>query len=131
MCDEKRAWFGVIDMTGEDPKTKYSFNPSAIQWWAWMFGKTIAIIAGLWLGVSWVAGGVFDTHLKAFHREAKPAIKLLVTETMESHERSHVTLERVHDIERHNAGVDEKLGNMEEKLDNIEGKIDILIRNGN
>lgn len=130
MCDEKRSWFGVIDMTGGDPKTRYSFNPSAIQWWAWLFGKAVAIVIGLWLGVSWVAGSVFEDSLQEFHQIARPQFEVMMDDKIEAHGRIHVDLERIHEIEKHNAKVDEKLVNMEKKLEDMDDKLDILIRNG-
>ena len=130
MCGEKRSWFGIIDMAGDDPRTRYSFNPSAIQWWAWLLGKIVAIIVGLWLGVNWVAGSVFEDSLNEFHSIARPQFEIMMDDKIEGHMKSYVTIERVHELEKHNERMDEKLSNVEKKLEDIDDKLDILIRNG-
>ena len=130
MCDEKRSWFGVIDMSGAGPKTTYSINPSALQWWLWLLGKVIAIIIGLWLGVNWVAGDVFEDALAEFHSVAKPQFEQMVDRKIQENMKTYVTIERVHELEKHNERMDEKLSNVEKKLEDIDDKLDILIRNG-
>lgn len=130
MCREKRSLFGIIDMSGEDPKTRYSFNPTAIQWWVWFGGKCVAIFLGLWLGIAWVSANVFDEQLREFHRVAQPQIHKLVEEHVASHESGHVTDARIDMIEMHDAAVEQRLQSMEKQLDKMDGKLDILIRNG-
>lgn len=137
MCNEKRSWFGVIDMSGAGPKTTYSINQSALQWWAWFIGKVIAIIVGLWLGVNWVAGDVFDDALNEFHSVARPQFEQMMDRKIENYTQSFVTIERVHELEKHNERVDEKLKNMERTLAlqattmiDMNRKLDVLIRNG-
>lgn len=122
--------FQKIDLTGREPEVSYSLNPKAWQWWIWLAGRLVAVVVGLWIGISFVAGYVFKDRLQEFHTIAKPEIEGLVIEKLQSHEKSHVTMERVHKIENQAGRVDERLQAIEKQLDGMDRKLDQIIRNG-
>ena len=130
MCDERRALFQRVNFMGDSPKATYSINPTAWQWWGWLLGRVVGVIAGLWLGISFVAGNVFDERLNDFHERVQPVIEEIIKEEVEHHSSlpAHPgVLERLNEGERHDAAMDGRFIGMEKQLDNIERKVDILI----
>lgn len=117
-------------MSGKTPSVSYSFNPAAWQWWAWFCGRLVAIVVGLWLGVSFVADKVFDENLYQFHLQAKPEIHSLVKDSVAAHEKDHVTVERVHQLETQAGRVDEKFESLQRQLDSMDRKLDAILKNG-
>jgi hypothetical protein len=119
---------------GAEPKTAYSYNPAAWQWWLGQIVKVMSIVGGIWLGISWAAGHVFDERLQQFHTIAKPEIRELIKDEVADHAAQPAhgdVLTRLRDVERENAGEAAELGSVNRRLDRIESKLDILIRNGN
>ena len=136
MCTEKRGLFQVIDMSGSIPKTKYSFNPTAIQFWGWAFAKLAALVVTLWVAISFIAGYTFDENLKEFHATAKPEIETMVDDKIEFHEAasSMPTTERIHVIEAQQMVIQEQVSTLQvtakdntEKLDKMDDKLDRLL----
>lgn len=134
MCTEKRGLFQVIDMTGDSPKTKYSFNPTAIQFWGWACAKMAALIVGLWIAVSFIAGYTFTENLTLFHDKAKPAIEKLIDEKIFLHEAIAPTTERIHVIEAQQMVIQEQVKTLDETvkangetLDKMDDKLDRLL----
>jgi len=130
MCDDRRAFFQKISLVGKEPKVAYSINPTAWQWWLWLGGRLAAVVIGLWVGISFVAGQVFDKRLYDFHQMAKPQIETFIESEITNHEDGHVTEARIDVIERHNTGVDIQLEGVVKQLDKMDKKLDVLILNG-
>jgi hypothetical protein len=135
MCQDRRAWFQKVDLKGREPEVAYSFNPTAWQWWLWLGGRLVAIVVGLWVGISFVAGHVFDERLNQFHDVAVPEIESLIENKLEvrrlqSYTDRQPTVERIHALEAEDQRVGAILTEYGKQLDRIEDKVDILIRNG-
>lgn len=139
MCNDRRATFQRIDMSGPQPKATYSFNPTAIQFWIWTVMKVTGIIVGIVLGMTVVSETVFHRELEMFHREAKPAIDLLMDRKIAA-EREAIARSvesKVHALELSATTQKQKLEAIQEKsadnaarLIRIEDKIDKLLQNG-
>lgn len=137
MCKEKRSFFQVVDMSGNEPKTKISFNPTVVQFWAMLFAKLAGLVVLVWGLMLFAADWQFQKSLKKFHEDVRPGI----IETIESEVSDHASLpahegviERITAREIHDAAVDEKLiaietRQMEQKTQasRIESKIDRLL----
>ena len=135
MCQDRRAWFQIIDLTGREPEVAYSLNPKAWQWWIWLAGRLVAVVVGLWLGISFVAGHVFEERLDSFHEVAVPEIEQLIdakiqVRRLESVSDQQPTLERIHSLEAEDQRVGAVLIEYGKQLDRIEDKLDILISSG-
>jgi hypothetical protein len=117
MCEDKRATYQVVDMSGKEPTQKVSINLTAMQFWMQTFVKAAAIFAALWAGMSFIAASTFNDQLKIFHSEAKPQIERVIDSKIESHriEAEKPFDERLHAIETHAEVTDQKLSDMERR----------------
>jgi len=96
-------------MSGDEPKTKISFNPTMVQFWGWTLFKAGAIIIALWGGIAFVADYQFERSLKIFHEKAKPEIikaiedsEIHTGERLQTHAEQPAhgeVIERIHTIE--------------------------------
>ena len=133
MCDERRAFFQKVSFMGAEPKAGISINPTLWQWWVWLGGTLVAIVVGLWAGISFVSANVFEEKLLDFHEVAKPEIRQIIAEEIEHHEAvpAHSdVIQRIESLETHKAAVDVRVEEWGGRLKRIEDKVDILISNG-
>jgi hypothetical protein len=133
MCEERRAFFQKVSLMGDEPKATISINPTLWQWWVWFAGTLVAIVLGLWTGVSWVSARVFDERLNEFHKTAQPAIQQIIKEEVANHATQPAhgdVLTRLREVERENAAEAVQNAALDKRLDRIENKLDIIIRNG-
>lgn len=120
-------------MSGNTPKTVYSINPAA-----WQFWLTVATLAALYFSMtSWIVGREFDQRLNQFHAIAKPQIFKVIDDKVSAHARlpAHgVVLEEIAAVKIRNAASDarwialnETLTGMKASQAEMDKKIDRLL----
>ena len=123
-------------MSGEHPKTTYSFNPTAVQFWIWTIIKAASIVVGLGIGIKWVCQYEFLHELEKFHKEAKPAIYEAIDNRIEAHaavseapliERMHVIESTTVRQEERTEGIQRQVDENRATLRRIETKVDRLL----
>ena len=89
MCDERRSFFQVVGMDGENPQPRISINPTVAQFWAGLIVSMIVIAGAIWGATAWVAGAAFDQRFEQrmdeFHAQVVPQISDLIDARIESH----------------------------------------------
>ena len=106
-------------MSGDKPKSVYSINPTAWQFWAWTVGRIVAVITIGWAGITFVADHAFDARLEKFHNVAQPQIHTYIDERVNTHAalpaHSNV-IERITEQEKRDAVADQQLEAIRETL---------------
>ncbi|HET6454544.1 MAG TPA: hypothetical protein VFI02_09090 [Armatimonadota bacterium] len=126
-------------MSGDEPKTKISFNPTMVQFWGWSLFKAGALIIALWGGIAFVADYQFERSLKIFHEKAKPEIiKAIESSEVHSEDRLKIhadlpahsgVIERIHTIETEvNVAATER-AQIQSTVDSNARKLDRLLEN--
>jgi len=108
VCNDRRATLQKVDMSGNAPKTVYSINPTAWQFWV-----SLATLCTLYFSMTaWIVGREFDQRLIIFHREIKPSIERMMDAKVNAHAalpaHSNV-IERITEQEKRDAGADQQL----------------------
>jgi hypothetical protein len=117
MCREKRSFFQVVDMSGNEPKTKVSFNPTMLQFVGWSVTKIIFACGVMWAIMTFAAEWQFQKSLKEFHDVAQPEIENIIDGKIYEHriEAEKPWTERMHNLESHAQVTDQKLSDMERR----------------
>lgn len=125
-------------MSGGEPKTKLSFNPSMIQFIGWSIGRLIVVVGALWALMIFAADWQFQRSLNLFHETARPAILESVDHAIEEHRLAAEKpfLERIHEIESAQGKYVERMEAIQNtvnrnttQLDRIDDKLDRLLEN--
>lgn len=113
-------------MTGKEPKTIYSINPAA--WQFWVTAATLFVL--LWGGISFVADYQFNKRLEIFHAIAQPQIETYVDREVRAHAvlpaHSNV-IDRLQDQEKRDAAADKQLVYIQKAVDQNARKLDKLL----
>jgi adenine-specific DNA methylase len=106
-------------MAGDFPQQKWSVNFTSIQMFAWMIAKLVALVIGMWAGISFVADYQFKRSLDEFHNIAQPEIERMVDEKIDIHKAiaEAPMIERLHKIENQAGQYDERLKALKENSD--------------
>ena len=67
MCDQRRSTFGVVDMSGDEPREIVSINLNRVQFTLTLFAGCFIIIGGLWATTSLAYGWMERTAEVNYH----------------------------------------------------------------
>ena len=130
MCRNRRALVQKVSMAGQEPKTTYSLNPSALQFWATLFTCAALIFGGMKILVAYE----FNKALSEFHMVAKPEIREMIVEEVADHAIAPAhgsVMERLRQREAHDAATDVRLKAMEDMIKETNRMVKEIYRNGN
>ena len=123
-------------MSNGKPETRFSFNPTALQFVFWSISKAIGLAVGIYVLGSWIASITFHRELEQFHRLAIPQIESRIDEHIRIHEYdiSKILEPRLNLIEQNAVASKVRAQNLEERLmlqqrqlDRMEEKIDRIL----
>jgi len=134
MAQERRAFFGKVDMAGSQPKRVYTLNPAAWQFWV-----ALATLVSFYLAsLTFIVGREFDQRLNKFHEYVKPQIMQAIDAKVTAHAAlpSHGTvLDEISAVKIRNAAADQRwvdlqktLGEMKESQAEMNKKMDEILR---